>query len=288
MADHVISGRTEVLAILGDPIRQARTPELVNAELACRGIDAVLVPLQVTGPGLPAVLAGLRSAGNVRGMVVTMPHKQSIAGMLDGLSPAAREAGACNVVRFNADRAAWGEATDGRALVAALEAAGVTLKGERVFMAGAGGAARAIAFALARAGAAALGLYNRTRERASELAEAIRGSYPEIAVEVGGPDPGDAGIAVNATPVGIDPARRELPFDVSALAAGSVVADIVISARPTALVEAARARQAIVIDGEDMLRAQVGAFIDIVLGVGSPIAFSDYRLDGRESDHNRA
>src|SRR3979411_1358696 len=100
----MISGHTEILAILGDPIRQARPPELVNAELARRGLDAVLVPLHVTAPGLAVAVAGLRRMGNVRGAVVTMPHKQSVVGLVDGLSPTAREVGACNVIRFGADR----------------------------------------------------------------------------------------------------------------------------------------------------------------------------------------
>lgn len=265
MADRVISGRTEILVILGDPIRQARTPELVNAEIARRGLDAVLVPLHVTAPGLAAAVAGLRQAGNVGGAVVTMPHKRSVVSLVDRLSPTSQQVGACNVVRWDEDRTACGDLTDGRALVAALAAAGASIPGARAFLAGAGGAAAAIAFALAGAGAGALAVYNRTRAAAEALAGHLRSSYPEVVIEVRGPDPQGADIVVNATAVGIDPARRELPFDITAVAAGVVVADIVISPRPTALVEAARARRMIVVDGEDMLRAQAGGFIDFML-----------------------
>lgn len=268
MADRVISGRTEILVILGDPIRQARTPELVNAEIARRGLDAVLVPWHVTAPGLAAAVAGLRQAGNVRGAVATMPHKRSIVRLVDRLSPTSQQVGACNVVRWDEDRTACGDLTDGCALVTALAAAGASLPGARAFLAGAGGAAAAIAFALAGAGAGALAVHNRTRAAAEALADHVRGSYPEMTIEVRGPDPEGADIVVNATPVGIDPARRELPFDVAAIASGAVVADIVISPRPTALVEAARARRMSVVDGEDMLRAQAGGFIDFMLESG--------------------
>jgi shikimate dehydrogenase len=286
VAEPLISGRTDVLAILGDPIRQVRTPELVNAEIARRGLDAVLVPLHVRPSGLAEVLAALRRTGNVRGAVVTMPHKQAAAGLVDHLSPTAREVGACNVVRFDEDGTIRGELTDGSALTTALTAAGAALAGARVFLAGAGGAASAIAYAVADQGAAALALCNRTRGRASALAEGIRARYPGVDVEVCDPRPGTADVVVNATSVGIDPEHRDLPFDASALTARTVVADIVISPRPTALVEAARAAAAAVVDGEDMLRAQVGAFVDFMLPDPSTATPSD-RPNGRETGLHR-
>jgi shikimate dehydrogenase len=282
----MISGRTDVLAILGDPITQARTPELVNAELARRGLDAVLVPLHVTAADLAGAVTGLRRMGNVRGAVVTMPHKQAVVGLVDDLSPTAREVGACNVIRFGADRAVRGDLTDGHALVTALTAVGAAPRGARVFLAGAGGAAAAIAFALAEEGAAALTVHNRTRARAEPLANAVHKGHPGTTVEVCGPD-GRADIVVNATPVGIDPARRELPFDLATVAAGAVMADIVISPRPTALVTFARAERMTVVDGEDMLRAQVGAFVDVMLG-DPAFTFNSCRPQGREGGPRHA
>lgn len=283
----MISGRTGILAILGDPIEQVRTPELVNAEIARRGLDAVLVPLHVTAPGLASAVAGLRQMGNVAGAVVTMPHKQAVVGLLDDLTPTAREVGACNVIRFGADRTIRGDNTDGRALVTALAGAGGAPDGARVFLAGAGGAAVAIAFALAEAGAKALVVHNRTRARAEALAQHVHNRHPRTVVEVCGPDPGGADIVVNATSVGIDPTRRELPFDVTSVGPRSVVADIVISHRPTALVAAARGARATVVDGEDMLRAQIGAFVDVMLGE-PPTEFDSCRPEGREGGLHRA
>lgn len=287
MADRVISGRTDVLAILGDPIQQARTPELVNAELARRGLDAVLVPLRVPSPALGDVVTALRQAGNVRGAVVTMPHKEAVIGLIDDLSPTARKVCACNVIRFGQDGAAWGDATDGQALVTALAATGARLPGARVFLAGAGGAASAIAFALAGAGVAAIAVHNRTRARAEALAGSVRAECLATTVEVCGPDPAGADIVVNATSVGIDPASGAVPFDLAAVPARAVVADIVISPRPTALVAAARAGRAVVVDGEDMLRAQVGTFVDVMLG-DPRVTGKPNRPDGREGGSCRA
>jgi shikimate dehydrogenase len=281
----MISGRTAILAILGDPIEQVRTPELVNAEVVRRGLDAVLVPLHVRPSDLASAVAGLRRMGNVRGAVVTMPHKRAVVDLVDELSSTAREVGACNVIRFGADRTVWGAATDGRALVTALTEAGAALDGARAFLAGGGGAAAAIAFALAEAGVKELAVHNRTRARADALARSVHIGHPRTVVTVAGPDPAAAGIVVNATSVGIDPARRELPFDPAATAPEAVVADIVISPRPTALVTAARATGRVVVDGEDMLRAQVGAFVDVLLG--DPANDSD-RPGGREGGPRRA
>lgn len=280
----MISGRTEVLAILGDPIEQVRTPELVNAEIDRRGLDAVLVPLHVRPAGLASAVAGLRRMANVRGAVVTMPHKRSVVELVDELSSTAREVGACNVIRFGPDGGVWGAATDGHALVSALIGAGAVLAGARVFLAGAGGAAAAIAFALAEAGVKAIAVHNRTRASAEALVHAVHIGHPNTAVTVAGPDPGDAGIVVNATSVGIDPRRDEPPFDPAATAPDAVVADIVISPRPTALVTAARATRATVVDGEDMLRAQVGVFVDVLLG--EPANDPD-RPAGREGGQSR-
>jgi shikimate dehydrogenase len=268
MPASIVSGHTEVLAILGDPIRQVRTPALVNAEIARRGLDAVLVPLQVSESGLGEAVAGLRRSGNVRGAVVTMPHKQRVTALVQRLSSGARRIGACNVIRFAPDRTVHGENTDGHALVSALTAAGVCPAGADVFLAGAGGAGSSIGFALAGAGVSRLAIHNRNHARAEELADNIRAQHPGIAVEVCGPDPKQARIVVNATSVGLHPGLRELPFKPEITMADAVV-DIVISPRPTALVEAARRQGITVVDGEDMLRAQVAAFVDFMLGVPS-------------------
>src|SRR5262245_20205987 len=161
-AHAAITGRTDVLAILGDPLEQARAPGLVNAALAVRGEDAVLVPLRVARGGLAPVITGLRAVESFRGAVVTMPHRTAVVDLLDDVLPEARQVGACNVVRREAGGRLTGTMLDGEGFVAALRHAGHEVRGKRVFLAGAGGAAAAIAFAVGKYGVAALAIHTRT------------------------------------------------------------------------------------------------------------------------------
>lgn len=258
----MVSGRTRVMAILGDPVAQVRTPELVNDECARRGLDAVLVPFRVPAGGLAPVLAGLRGIENLCGAVVTMPHKRAAAQLVDLPSEAVTRVGACNVVRFAADGCA-GDLTDGWALLAALRGAGADLHGAEVFLAGAGGAAAAIAHALAAAGVERLTLHNRTRTRAEQLAGSLRAVWPGLAVELGGPGVGTAHVVIDATPAGLPGAGPPLALDVTTLVPGSIVADIAITPTSTTpLLDRARRLSCRVVTGTDMLCAQVGAFVD--------------------------
>lgn len=284
----MISGRTDLLAILGDPIAQAKTPALVNEALARRAADAVLVPMRVPPEDLAEVVGGLRRIGNFRGAVVTMPHKRAVLPLLDAATSQARATGACNVLRREPDGSLVGDMLDGEGMVAALAAAGHPVTGRSVFLAGAGGAATGIAFALARHGAATLTLRNRTERRAAELAGILRGEYPAFEVtiapdEYGAVSPRGVGadIAVNATSLGMR-AEDPLSFDVSALAGTTVVADVV--SRPdTALLTAATARGCQCVDGIQMLTAQVDLMIDHMLA--APTADAVARRGG--SDVNR-
>src|SRR5262245_63539607 len=130
--------------------------------------------MQVPPGGLASLVAGVRAIGNFRGAIVTMPHKATIVPMLDEVEPAARQVGACNTVRRGADGRLTGMMFDGEGLVAGLRAAGGDVRGRRVFLAGAGGAAAAIAFAVAAHGATALAIWNRTVANAEALAARVR------------------------------------------------------------------------------------------------------------------
>jgi shikimate dehydrogenase len=184
----VITGRTTLLAIVADPVAQARAPFLVNRALAERGVDAVLVPLHVGSDGLALVVRALRSVRNFAGAVISMPHKTAVVDLLDDVTPAGRQVGACNVGRRVSDGGLVGTMYDGEGFVAGLRGAGHDVRGRRVFLAGAGGAASAIAFALGKHGAAALTIHNRTAATAETLAARVRSAWPALAVAAGGPD----------------------------------------------------------------------------------------------------
>ncbi|HWT10040.1 MAG TPA: shikimate dehydrogenase, partial [Roseomonas sp.] len=148
-----ISGRTAITVILAHPVAHVRTPQAMNAHFDALGFDGVMVPLQVAPEDLGSVVAGLRRLRNLRGIVATVPHKEAIAALCDELTDQARQVGAVNVIRRDADGRLTGGQFDGEGFVAGLDAAGHAVSGRAVFLAGAGGAAAGLAFAVARHGA---------------------------------------------------------------------------------------------------------------------------------------
>jgi shikimate dehydrogenase len=259
----IITGRTAVLAIIGDPIVQARAPGLVNPLLAARGINAVLVPLQVRAGALEPAVAGLRAVDSFRGAIVTMPHKTAVMALLDEVSPEAREVGACNVIRRTADGRLTGTMLDGEGFAAGLVAAGHTVRGKRVFLAGAGGAASAIAFALARRGVGTLVLHNRTRAKTEALGARLRAAYPAVETVLAPTGPAGCDIAVNGTSVGMK-AGDPLPFDLTGLAPPMVAADVMSHRERTEYLAEAERRGCAVHSGIAMLAHQIELMVDFM------------------------
>ena len=175
-----LSGRTMVLGIFGDPIAHSRSPEMQNAALAAAGIDAVYVPFHVVPGQLGCAAAALRGLG-IRGVNVTIPHKEAILAHLDMVDPEAQLIGAVNTV-VNRQGRLVGYNTDGLGLLRSLEEdLQFSPAGKRILLLGAGGACRAALVALARGGAAWIGIANRHQERAAglvkEFTPALAGTY---------------------------------------------------------------------------------------------------------------
>ena len=256
-----ITGRTRIFAILGDPVAHVRTPETFNALAATRGCDAAMVPIQVPAADLPAVVAGLRAMANLGGFIVTVPHKTAIVPLLDTLSEAARRVGAVNAVRREPDGTLAGEILDGVGFVAGLRAAGHEPRDRSVYLAGAGGAACAIAFALADAGAARLTIFNRTAERAIGLLTRLQVHRPALPLAVGTRDPSGHDIVVNTTSQGLHEGDA-LPIDVEALTADQLVAEIIMEPVVTPLLAAANAAGCRTHPGLPMLKCQLDLMAD--------------------------
>lgn len=264
-----ITGQTRFLAILADPIHHVKTPQRINALLRAHGIDAVMVPLHV-GPGqLATVMNALRHIGNFDGCVVTVPHKTEALQYCDELSAEARQIGAINVVRRLPDGRFRGGMLDGIAFVDGLRGAGINIAGDAVYLAGAGGAARAIAFALAEKGVQRLTVANRSVDKATDLVERVRAAYPAIKVGIGGTDPSGHNLVVNATSLGLR-AGDPLPLDVSRLEPNQIVAEIIMEPADTALLIAARARGCRVHEGAPMLANQIPHMAAFMLGLARP------------------
>lgn len=258
-----ITGTTRLFAILADPIHHVRTPQAVNAYAKARGYDGVLVPMHVKAEGLSDVVDALRRLDNLGGVIVTVPHKTAIAALCDELSSNARRIGAVNAVRREADGRLVGEMLDGAGFVRGLKVNGIDPSGIRAYLAGAGGAANAIAFALADAGVSSLTIANRTRAKAEDLKARLADAFPALPVEIGTPDPSGHDLVVNGTSLGLKDADA-LPFEAARLTPDQIVAEIIMQPEETAILAAAKARGCRTHPGRPMLAEQVALMCDFL------------------------
>ena len=166
-----LSGETLVVPIVGDPIAQVKSPDGITALFAERGVNAVVVPLQIAAADLDALLTGLSPSASVSGLIATVPHKFGLAAHCATLTDRARFLGSVNVARRNPDGTWHGDQVDGAAFVAALPA---NPEGRRALQVGAGGAGSAIALALLEAGVAELRLHDADAARRDALVERLR------------------------------------------------------------------------------------------------------------------
>lgn len=249
-----ITGKTRVYAHIGFPIGHVRTPTLYNGLLADCGVDVVVVPFEVAPEDLASAVPGFRAWRSLAGVGVTIPHKETMTHLVDELTPMAQLCGATNVIRRDLDGRLIGGQFDGIGLVKSLANLGREVAGARVLLVGAGGTARAVAFALADAGVGRLEINNRTRERAEAIIAAVRAAYGDCdAVLYGGGR--DFDIVVNTTSLGMK-SDDPLPVDPELLRPGMVVADAVMAPPETALLRLAAERGCTPHPGLLMLRAQ--------------------------------
>jgi shikimate dehydrogenase len=251
-----ISGRTSYFAQLADPVVHVRFPGVLQPAIDALGHDVAVVPLHVGADGLAPVVAAMRHWRNLLGVGVTMPHKQAIVPLLDRTTRLAGLVGAVNAVRREPDGSLLGDNLDGRGFVKGLRERGVDPAGMRALLVGAGGVARAIAFALADAGVADLRVANRTAASAERLAAEVAAAFPSCATSAGDADPAGRDLVVNGTSLGMQE-TDDLPVPAAALTAAMVVADVVMAPGGTPLVRAGEAAGARTMPGEGMLGTQV-------------------------------
>ena len=235
----MIDGKTRLFGIVADPIAQVRTPEAINHILQERSINGVLVPFHVTASDLETFFQGARAIKNLGGFVVTVPHKQRAADLCDEVSDAAKLVGAVNVVRRGEDGRLIGDILDGKGFVAGLQSHGINPQGKRILLLGAGGAANAIAFALAGAGVKLLGIANRTETKVEDLIARLHQLHPDLDARLTKADATGFDIVVNATALGM--AQQDpLPMDITTLTDHHCVAEIIMKPEVTPLLAAAQ------------------------------------------------
>ena len=259
---------SNVVGVIGYPVSQSLSPLLHQAAFDALGLDWVSVGFAVPVGEVRRALEGMRAL-RIVGLSVTMPHKSDAADAVDELTPLARRLGAVNCV-INREGSLLGDSTDGAGLLAALEeGSGLTPKGRRCVVIGAGGAARAAVVALADAGATQVAVVNRTRPRADEAA-ALAG---EVGVTAGIDAVSEADIVVHATPVGMSGsgAETEDPFVGIHFHEGQVVMDLVYVPKETPLLKVARSSGARVVGGLGMLVRQAAVALEHWTGVPAPV-----------------
>lgn len=252
-----IGPETRIYGILGAPVSGSLSPAMHNRVFESFHLDAVYVPFEE--PDLARFVPEARRLG-VAGLSVTRPHKQAILPFLDELDEGARRVGAVNTILARNGR--WiGFNTDGAGVVEPL-AKRTVLSGRSAVILGAGGAARAAAFALRDAGVE-VAVLSRRKDAADAVARAVGGVAEELGRVLRLP----YDILVNATPVG---SSEVSPLDEAALRKGAFVLDMVYDPEETALLRAARQAGAVPISGLEMLLAQASKQAEIWTGRKPP------------------
>ena len=257
----MISGKTEIIAHIGFPTHAFKAPMIYNPYFDQAGIDAVVVPMGCKTEDYPAFLKAVFSLQNIRGALITMPHKVTTVGLVDEVSPTAKIAGACNAVRRNADGKLIGDMFDGEGFVRGVQRKGLQLTGIRALVVGCGGVGSAIAASLAAAGVSTLQLFDAYTPSMEGLATRLREHYPALLVETGSNDPAGCDLVVNGTPMGMNDGDP-LPMDVERIAPTTFVGEVVMKSEMTAFLRAAQSRGCPVQVGSDMLFEQIPAYLE--------------------------
>jgi shikimate dehydrogenase len=249
--------------VLGHPVGHSRSPAMHNAAFAHLGLDWRYLALPVSPALFEETVRALPASGH-RGANVTVPHKVAALELADRASPAAQAIGAANTLSFEPDGAIEAENTDAGGF---LDALGESPRGRTALVLGAGGAARAVIWALRESGADRVAVWNRTAEKAQALSHELEVDH------VGSPEPAE--IVVNATSVGL---RLEqgggedisaLPLD--GLAAPAVVVDLVYATATTPVMAWGERRGARLVDGLEILVRQGARSFERWTGHSAPI-----------------
>lgn len=272
-----ITGATQLLGVIGDPIAHSLSPVMHNAALTELGADYVYVAFPVAAEGLAAAIAGFAATG-VRGLSITIPHKQAILPLLATVTDAAQAVGAVNTV-WRTEQGWAGTNTDVAGFMAPLKALR-SWAGSTALVLGNGGAARAVVAGCVQLGFESVQVIGR---RAEALAAFQRGwvdspLHPPLTVHPWAALPTllpTADLIVNTTPIGMHTTAGQTPLAVEELAlapAHALVYDLIYTPRPTRLLSLADQRGLATLDGLEMLVQQGAAALEIWLNCPVPVA----------------
>jgi len=256
-----INGHTELIAHIGYPTHSFKAPMIYNPFFVKHDINAVVVPMGCKPEDFSVFLKSVFQLSNIRGALITMPHKVTTVGLLDEVSATVKVAGACNAVKRTEDGRLVGDMFDGEGFVRGVQRKGFDLTGKRVLVVGSGGVGCAIAASLAGAKIAAITLFDVNAASAEALGQRLKQNYPHIEVSTGSNDPAGHDLVVNATPMGMNEGDA-LPMDVSRISPDAFVGEVVMKTEMTAFLQAAKNRGCRVQVGSDMLFEQIPAYLE--------------------------
>ncbi len=286
----MITGKTNVVGIIGNPVEHSLSPLMHNAAFKHLGLDYIYVPYQVAENNLKEAINGAKSL-NIKGLNVTIPHKTEVIKHLDSLDKAAELIGAVNTVKFDDDHAK-GFNTDGIGAVKAIEEVS-TVKDKKVVILGAGGAARAVAFQILIDSAGSLVIANRTPENALNLQNEL---IEKLNADVKTADYGeklenellDADILINTTPIGMYPNVNQEPLvKARMIHSHLIVNDLVYNPLKTCLLKECEKAQAEAISGIKMLIYQGMESFKIWTGVYPPLEIFENSLKEHREKINK-
>ncbi|MDR1992940.1 MAG: shikimate dehydrogenase [Nitrososphaerota archaeon] len=269
-----ISGKTRICGIIGDPIEHSLSPIMHNAAFEASGLDYTYLAFKVKPAGIANAVEGMRAL-NIRGLNVTMPHKNTVMANLDRIDLSAQIINSVNTI-LNKENLLLGFNTDGIGAVKALKENGAELKGRKVLLLGSGGAARAIAHSVVKE-ADELAVLNRTVKHAQALAKLLERSVNKK-IAVGSLSPSDiqqnlqdSDILINATSIGMKPHPDISPIPPKLLRSNLSVMDIVYNPLETKLSKDAKNAGAKIISGVEMLIYQGAVAFEIWTGKTAPV-----------------
>lgn len=275
MKNHTITTNTQLCAVIGNPVGHSLSPALHNAAFDALGLDFLYVAFRVED--LKGALAGMRALENFRGMSITIPHKIEAMRHVDDIAEVDRSIGSINTI-INDNGRLTGLGTDGPGALKALVDGGVNLHNKHVLMLGSGGAARAIAFTLAReARLAGLSILDINREMLEGLTADLKagtgarihsGALDDSSLAVGMEQ---ADVIINCTPIGMHPDTEASLVPARLFRPGQAVFDIVYTPLETRLLADARSRGLKVISGVEMFINQAVLQFERFTGLAAPV-----------------
>ncbi len=256
----MIRGTTQLVGIIGSPIAQVKSPENFNSWFNDNAVDVAMLPIDMREAELAGFVSAMRGWNNLRGCVVTVPYKLTMAELVDELSPRAAALRSVNVLRREQDGRLVGDNVDGDGFLNAAKAHGFDPLGKHALVIGSGGVGAAIAWALCEGGVRSLGIADLSETRTAAMKAILQNAFPNIEIHTQSSTLAEFDLVANATPVGMGgTGETPLPANLlQSLRTEALVADVVTNPVITPFLELARSRGCRIQTGPEMARAQLG------------------------------